>query len=252
MATTEEEIASLEAEINRLDAIGESEYNSDAQRAAENNDARIEAIAKRKGTSGPSGLGRARQLGIPASLVPRCAAPKHDTGEPCEQPAGAGTDHYGSGKCRFHGGASGKSLKHGRYSSLLTQELADLVTHFEQDDDILNTESDIALLRSITHRFIADYDKWLPAVLAWHESFNEGKVGPVKPVKIIDLAEAHKLLDTLTKAVERERKARAANAISARDLFRILNEVGRVIETYVEDKEVLKQIRAQMLTIRYA
>ncbi len=68
----------------------------------------------------------------------------------------------------------------------------------------------------------------------------------------MDLAEAHKLLDTLTKAVERERKARAANAISARDLYRILNEIGRIIETYVEDKETLLKIREAMLTIRYA
>ena len=248
--STEDEIRKLEAELNRLDAVGPEKFNEDEQRASENNSARMLAVQARKGTSGPSGVGRAAKLGIPASLVPRCGASTKEGGE-CKQPAGAGTEHYGSGKCKYHGGANGKSLKHGRYSGLLTQELSDLVTHFEQDDDILNTESDIALLRSITHRFIAEYDDWLGAILHWHLSYQEGKLAP-KPVKVLELSEAHKLLDTLTKAVERERKARAANAISARDLYRILNEVGRVIETYVEDKDTLLKIREQMLTIRYA
>ena len=249
--SNEDKIRELEAELNRLEAIGEEEFNKEAQRAEEDNRARIQAIAARKGSSGPSGGHKARALGIPASIVPRCNAETRE-GTKCQQPAGAGTDHYGKGRCRYHGGSNGTKLTHGRYSGLLNESLSSLVSHFESDADILNTESDIALLRSLTHRFIADYEAWLPAVLAWHESYSEGKVGPSKPVKIMDLSEAHKLLDTLTKAVERERKARAANAISARDLYRIMNEIGRVIETYVEDKDTLLKIREGMLTIRYA
>lgn len=251
MSIVKERIAKALAELNQLDAIGEKKFNETAQRNTDENVTRIEAIAKRKGTSGPRGTNPARTLGIPAGLIPRCGAETRGDGGPCKQPGGAGTEHYGSGRCRYHGGKNGTKLKHGRYSGLLTEELTDLVSHFEADDDILNTESDIALLRSITHKFIAGYDDWLPAVLAWHDSFNEGKLS-AKPIKIMELSEAHKLLDSLTKAVERERKARAANAISARDLYRIINEIGRIVETHVEDKDVLMRIRESMLSIRYA
>lgn len=43
--------------------------------------------------------------------TPRCGAKKHDgSGATCQQPAGAGTDHKGSGYCKYHGGNS-PSLK---------------------------------------------------------------------------------------------------------------------------------------------
>ncbi len=252
MSTTVEEIAKLEAELNRLDAIGETEFNEESQRSADENNARAEAISTRNAVSRSGTQGyksKARALGIPGHLIPKCGANTRE-GDKCKQPAGAGTDHYGKGRCRYHGGTNG-ALTHGRYSGLFSEDLESLVNHFEADTDILNMESDIALVRTLTYKFIDGYDDWLAAVLAWHGSFQEGKY-ETKPTKVLELSDAYRLLETLSKMVERERKARAANAISARDLFRILNEVGRVIETYVEDKEALHNIREQMLSIRYA
>jgi hypothetical protein len=40
-----------------------------------------------------------------------CGA-KTRAGHPCKRPAGWGTDHVGSGRCRMHGGASVKGVEH--------------------------------------------------------------------------------------------------------------------------------------------
>lgn len=55
---------------------------------------------------------------------PTCGAKAKNSGEPCKLPAGFGTDHLGSGRCKYHGGCckgppkgSRNALKHGIYSA---------------------------------------------------------------------------------------------------------------------------------------
>lgn len=250
-----EQIEAAKRELQRLDATTQEAEDEKANRTDAKIGAMQKALADRKKRS-PSGTpgypSRAKQLGIPAAAVPRCGIEvlgRH----PCKQPAGAGTDHYGIGPCRYHGGLSTNgSVTHGRYSGLFKQSIDDTLSHFVQDNDPLNLLPDIALVRTLTERFINQYDDWYAAILAWHDSYSQGREGPQKPVKILELNDVHKMLDTLTKAVASERKARAENAISARDLYRIMSEIGRIIETYVQDEETLKKIREQMLSIRHA
>lgn len=60
-----------------------------------------------------------------------CAArAKSKAGEPCARPAGWGTDHPGTGRCKFHGGRSTgpppgtqNALKHGAYADLILEHL---------------------------------------------------------------------------------------------------------------------------------
>lgn len=52
----------------------------------------------------------------------------------CKKPAGWGTEHNGTGRCKLHGGSSlGRPIEHGLYSkkmkSSLQRQLADLVKH---------------------------------------------------------------------------------------------------------------------------
>ena len=254
MSTLAEQIAAAASELNELEAKGEESFNDDALRNDEKKNAYREAIAERnkKSPSGTPGYpARARQLGIPANLIERCGRPKKDGNGTCTQPAGAGTDHYGTGPCKYHGGING-STTHGRYSGLFSKDLDDIISHFGADENPLDLIPDIVLIRSLTEKFIANYDVWFEAVCAWHESFNEGRAGPSKPTKVLELTDVYKLLETLSKAVERERKARAENAISQRDLYRIVNHIGVIIETYVSDEETLKKIREQILSIRHA
>jgi len=58
----------------------------------------------------------------------RCGA-KTRAGTPCQQKAGWGTDHVGTGRCKLHGGKSTgapqgnkNALKHGRYTREAREE----------------------------------------------------------------------------------------------------------------------------------
>lgn len=61
---------------------------------------------------------------------------KTRSGSPCKRPAGWGTDHVGTGKCKLHGGASKKGVEsatyeHGRYSKYAPQPIGSKVKELE-------------------------------------------------------------------------------------------------------------------------
>ncbi len=64
----------------------------------------------------------------PHDDYPRCGA-KNRTGTPCQQKAGWGTDHVGTGRCKLHGGKSTgapagnqNAFKHGMRSRTYTEQ----------------------------------------------------------------------------------------------------------------------------------
>jgi hypothetical protein len=71
-----------------------------------------------------------------------------------------------------------------------------------------------------------------------------------KPREVLDLSDAVKHADTITKIVERIERIRGENAISRRELHRTISEMGRVVETYVTEKHVQEKIREGWLAIR--
>jgi hypothetical protein len=71
-----------------------------------------------------------------------------------------------------------------------------------------------------------------------------------KPRVVLDISDAVRHLDTVSKMVEREEKKRSANAVSRPDLNRIMHEMWRSIEARVPDDETKKQIREDWLRVR--
>jgi len=94
--------------------------------------------------------------------TPRCGASKRNgDGEPCELPAGWGTNHKGEGRCKHHGGASpgGKpgndnATKHGGYKTVyddtITEEEQSLLVGEREHDDYLKEQ--IEWMRIRIHR----------------------------------------------------------------------------------------------------
>lgn len=86
-----------------------------------------------------------------------CPATSKSTREPCRLPAGFGTDHLGSGACKFHGGSSkgapkcnSNAVRTGEYQSILIdqftpeeQELWDVIDTDQaaQLDEMIRTET---------------------------------------------------------------------------------------------------------------
>jgi ribosome-binding protein aMBF1 (putative translation factor) len=71
-----------------------------------------------------------------------------------------------------------------------------------------------------------------------------------KPIQILDISDAYRIVSEITKIVERIEKVRAANAVSRSDLARILQEMARVVNTYVPDEQALEKIKEGWLSVR--
>ena len=57
---------------------------------------------------------------------PFCGAERRNGKGPCRQPAGCNTDHEGTGRCSWHGGASPGGTKHAREEELQAQAAKEL------------------------------------------------------------------------------------------------------------------------------
>lgn len=73
-------------------------------------------------------------------MTTNCGATNRQ-GEPCQLPAGWGTDHVGEGKCKLHGGASlrgeeSPTFKHGLFSDYLGEEDRNAIDALDEYDDV--------------------------------------------------------------------------------------------------------------------
>ena len=180
--------------------------------------------------------------------IPRCGARKKQGPGRCTQKAGWGTVHVGQGKCKLHGGAT--PIKHGRYSKIKSDKLRTLIEHHAADETPLDILPELAACRGLFQDFIERYDEWRDALIAWHDSYleDDGKVS--RPRQILDVSDAYRLLSEVTKIVERIEKIEAQNAVSRRDLMRIMEEMGRYVERHVTDPKIRNRIRDGWLEIR--
>lgn len=71
-----------------------------------------------------------------------------------------------------------------------------------------------------------------------------------KPLQILDVSDAYRIVSEITQIVARIEKIRAQNAVSRAELLRIMSEQWRVVEMYVTDPKVRLGIRDGWLGIR--
>lgn len=64
----------------------------------------------------------------------------------------------------------------------------------------------------------------------------------LKPRQMPDLADGHRILDTISKIVERVLKSRGANAISRKDFYRVMGEMGRVVELANHEPDATRRL----------
>lgn len=148
----------------------------------------------------------------------------------CQLPAGHQTDHPGQGRCKFHGGSVPR--KHGRYSKIKSKPLQTLVEAHETDPEPLDLLPDLAVARALLEDAMN------------HLAKGKSSTHAVQ-VEII-----RKLLSTIASIVSKIETIRSENAIARADFLRIMSEMGRVVETYVHDPEVLESIHGGWLAIR--
>lgn len=156
----------------------------------------------------------------------RCGATAKRTRQPCQRPAGWGTDHPGLGRCKLHGGAT--PIRSGRYSGIKRDDFKARIDRFLADPDPLDLADEIAMLRAFLEDFVDRWDDIFGpdgALLAWHESFNTGESIP-KPRQMPDFATLTVLVDRVGKMVERTHKMKTEGAISMATLMRVVEQMG--------------------------
>lgn len=146
----------------------------------------------------------------------------------CRSRAGFRTSHPGVGRCSKHGGlkrAGDDRVTSGRTSAVKSSTLAALIEQESKRADPLNLNEELAILRALRKRFMA----------------NAGE-DPDRTV-------AQSLLDAAGRMVERIERIRSQNAISRPELGRIMQEIWRSIDARVPDEDVKVAIRDDLLRI---
>jgi hypothetical protein len=123
----------------------------------------------------------------------------------------------------------------------------------QSDPDPLNLLPELAAARALFEDFLSRYTAIRDALLAWHADRIAGKTDRPRPPRLLDLAHARVLLLDISKIVERIERIRAADAISRADLYRLMQEMARAVETFNSEPDPdrrLRKIQEYWLSIR--
>lgn len=145
----------------------------------------------------------------------------------CKNRAGLKTDHLGVGRCAFHAGNT--PTKHGRYSTILTLRVSELIAQHGADENPLDVHPELATARALLQDFIErTADDQHPA----------------------GLAEAIKLLERIVRMVDTIERIKAQHAITPADLNRLMVNMGLIVRQFVTDDETCKRIQDGWLALR--
>ena len=181
--------------------------------------------------------------------TPTCGARARQSGQPCKRPAGWGTDHPGSGRCKLHGGLTPAPT--GRYASVERPRIRELMERFESDPDPLNLLPEVQLLRALLLDYINRFEAQDTALMRWNLSFEKPFQSewqdwwrdqqalmleqaddltlededrpvmpdpmdflPAKPLRMADITEVSGLINQVGTMVERIRKARSQDTFT--------------------------------------
>lgn len=194
----------------------------------------------------------------------RCGAPlPRDPKQLCRQLAGAGTKHPGQGYCRWHDKPKQPpppALEYGE--KLESPRIRDLFLSFMESRDPMNVLEELALLRALTLDYVNRAEALESALLAWHASFTSDfrdawqehavRLAEARneedwetyhdlivelptphdfmnrPRKVMDLADAHKLLLGISTIIDRLERQRDAGSIPIKALMTLFGDLANV------------------------
>ncbi|MFW5987868.1 MAG: hypothetical protein ACOCQA_00345 [bacterium] len=162
-----------------------------------------------------------------------CGAKTKGSGEPCQKPAGWGTDHVGVGKCKLHGGAS--PIKHGFYSKYTNHRLAETIDELSENEDLLNLRKTIAMQQAL--------------ILDLLDKIEEKELN-----LNADLAETlNKIADKLGRNIERRQKIEEGEKyiLQVEEVQRLVQQVTVIIREEIEDPKIISRISERLEGVRW-
>lgn len=159
---------------------------------------------------------------------------KKGQGFRCNRPAGMGTNHYGSGACRLHGGVTSLStLKTGRSAVVTRTVLQDKIEEFLSGDlsDLSDLSLELAAMRAIFHEYLENFPQ-----------IDEDNYG-------IALVRATKLVASIGTLLEKISKIEARNTLTAAQALYLQATVADILLKHLPDV-TLRELAVKELTNR--
>ena len=159
-----------------------------------------------------------------------CGAAARGTGDPCCRPAGWGTEHVGTGRCKLHGGKSpGAPVVHGRYSLAHRASLAEQHARFLADPRPGDLLSELAMMRALFQDHLGRYTDGVPLAAD-------------------DLQALFGMLADISKLVERAARIENQHALTQAQVGYFAGRVADILVKYVVDPDTrrlaLDELRA--------
>ena len=152
-----------------------------------------------------------------------CGAKTSGSGRPCARPAGWGTEHPGSGKCKLHGGRSpGGPIVHGRYSLAHRASLAEKAERFLDDPAPGDLTAELALMRALLQDYLERFGEHL-ALRAEDIQFLAG------------------LVEQVGRLVERISRIHNATALTQAELQLLQARLADLLVQYVADPDARRR-----------
>jgi hypothetical protein len=170
-----------------------------------------------------------------------CGRPAHGQEYgPCLKEAGFGTD-YDRGACKFHGGRV--PMKHGRYSKVANEKISKLIETYEQDPAPLDITAELASMRAVLVDYINNYHAIREAVVEWNAAEFEEKGNQARPRRLPELSTAFEYFEKVARVAQKQQRLEQEDAISRRQLRRVLSQMARVVEQEISDPDLLRAIK---------
>lgn len=138
------------------------------------------------------------------------------------------------------------STVHGRYSKISTRRIADLLTSLRAEEEhVMDLAPEVSLLRALVHDFIERYDQFVDALMAWYLD----PQNKLRPRKVMDIADAGALIESISRIVHRMHQIQSEGAISLATFQRVTEHMGRIVTKYVRDPEMLEKIESEWMDL---
>lgn len=144
---------------------------------------------------------------------------KTRAGGGCTRPAGWGTDHVGTGRCKLHGGGigTGRPIIHGRYSTKRLS-LYSKLEQFYNDPAAGDLRSELALLRALLQEQLDHIDR-------------------KKNITSADITIVYNMVDNIGRLVERIAKILTTTALTQVELQLLQAAMIDALSEFIPDPE---------------
>ena len=153
----------------------------------------------------------------------KCGA-KTRAGTPCQKPAGSGTVHVGTGRCKLHGGCAGGPITTGKNAKVTSRQLRERVAVHLANPNPLDLRPELALLRSLLDFF--------------NDKLEKDKLDP----KISDATTFLLLVQGIQKVADTISKIQSRELLTTAEMMLTIAVLADVLREEVTDERTLTRI----------